>query len=276
MPARKSNHSPIAILTDFGYRDHYAGVVKGVIAKIAPEAPLIDITHGIPPQSVTAGAVALAQSWKYFPASTVFLAIVDPGVGTSRAAIALETRNGARFVGPDNGLMSLAAPRDSIKQAVRLTSSRYQLPNLSSTFHGRDLFAPAAAHIWRGIALSKFGPPIKSFEQLDLPRPAESGSTIKGEVIYVDAYGNLVTNLDRQTVSRFAASFPDKTVSVKIKRGAAIRLLDTYALVPKGAPLATFGSFNLLEIAVRDGNAAHYFNAGPAAAVILAASTKRK
>lgn len=274
MPTR--NRSPIALLTDFGHRDHYVGVVKGVIATIAPDAPVIDITHGIPPQSVTAGAVALAQSCEYFPPSTVFLAIVDPGVGTSRAGIALETKNGARFVGPDNGLMSLAAPRDSIKQAVRLTSSRYQLPIMSSTFHGRDLFAPAAAHIWRGIPLTNFGPRIKSFEQLELPRPTESGSTLKGEVIYVDTYGNLVTNLDRQTVSRFAASFPDKTVSVKIKRGAAIKLFDTYALAPKGAPLATFGSFNLLEIAVRDGNAAHHFDAGPAAAVILAASSKRK
>jgi S-adenosylmethionine hydrolase len=276
MPPSKSNRSPIAILTDFGYRDHYVGVVKGVIATIAPAAQLIDITHGIPPQSVTVGAVALAQSWEYFPPSTVFLAIVDPGVGTSRAAIAFETRSGARFVGPDNGLMSLAAPRNSIKQAVRLTSSRYQLPSLSSTFHGRDLFAPAAAHIWRGIPLSDFGPPVKSFEQLNLPRPVESGSALKGEVIYVDAYGNLVTNLDRQTISRFAASFPDKTVSVKIRRGAAIKLLDTYALAPKGASLATFGSFNLLEIAVRDGNAAHHFDAGPATAVILAASIKRK
>jgi S-adenosyl-L-methionine hydrolase (adenosine-forming) len=276
MAPRKPDPFPIAILTDFGYQDHYVGVLKGVIAQIAPGAPVIDITHGIPAQSVTAGAIALAQSWEFFPPRTVFLAVVDPGVGTSRAAIAVETRSGARFVGPDNGLLSLAARPDSIKRAVQLTANRFRLPNLSSTFHGRDLFAPAAAHLWRGIAVNDLGPLLDSIEQLELRRPAVAGSVLEGEVIYVDGYGNLVTNLDRQIVTDFGASFPDKTLSVKIKRGAAIRLLDTYSLAPKGAPLATFGSFNLLELAIRDGNAANHFRAGPGTKVIVAAADKRK
>ncbi|MDO8432738.1 MAG: SAM-dependent chlorinase/fluorinase [Candidatus Binatus sp.] len=276
MPPRKPARSPIVILTDFGYRDHYAGVMKGVIAKIAPDASVIDLTHGIPPQSVTAGALALAQSQEYFPARSVFLAVVDPGVGTSRDAIALETRTGARFVGPDNGLLSLAATAGEIKRAVRLTSTRYRLPNLSPTFHGRDVFAPAAAHIWNGVPLTALGPELKSWHQLELPRPVESDSRLSGEVIYVDTYGNLVTNLDRETVARFAACFPTQKVSVRINRGAAIRIIDSYALAPKGAPLAIFGSFNLLEIALRDGNAAQHFDAKPGAGVILAVSARRK
>ncbi len=276
MPPRKSRRPPIVILTDFGYRDHYAGVIKGVIATIAPDAPVIDLTHGIPPQSVIAGGLVLAQSQEYFPARSVYLAVVDPGVGTSRDAIALESRSGARFVGPDNGLLSLAVKAHKIKRAVRLTSPQHRLPNLSSTFHGRDVFAPAAAHIWNGVPLTTLGPKIESWHQLDLPHPAESRSRLSGEIIYVDGYGNLVTNLDREIVARFAASFPARSLSVRINRGAAIGIFDTYALAPKGAPLATFGSFNLLEIAVRGGNAAQRFDAQPGSAVIIAASARRK
>ena len=155
--ARRASHDfPIAVLTDFGYRDHYAGVVKGVIASIAPAARVIDLTHGIPAQSIAAGAIALAQSWRYFPARTVFMAVVDPGVGTSRAPIAIETRAGARFVGPDNGLLSLAVEDAGLKRAVKLTSSRHRLSDVSSTFHARDIFAPAAAicgagHLYRRL-----------------------------------------------------------------------------------------------------------------------------
>ncbi len=274
MPPRNRNRFPIALLTDFGYRDHYAGVMKGVISTIAPDASIIDLTHGIPPQSIAAGAIALAESWRFFPPRTVFLAVVDPGVGTSRAPIALETRAGARFVGPDNGLLSLAARAAVITRAVRLTSERHRLPRVSATFHGRDIFAPASAHIWRGARLTTLGTPLKSIVQLELPRPVQSASRLSGEVIYVDSYGNLITNIDRETVERFASCFPLQTVSVRIGRGVT-KILDAYALAPKGVSLATLGSFGLLEIAVRDGNAAQHFAAGPGTAVTLTASAKR-
>lgn len=266
---------PLAIITDFGYRDHYVGAMKGVIASIAPGAAVIDITHGIPAQSIVAGAIALRETWRYFPSRTVFLAVVDPGVGTARAPIAIETRAGARFVGPDNGLLWLAANQAGIKRIVKLTSPRHRLTNVSATFHGRDIFAPAAAYLWRGASISALGPALRSIVQLDLPRPVDSARELRGEVIYVDGFGNLVSNIDRQTAEQFASRFRHKSLSVRIKRGAAMRLLDAYGDAPKGAPLAIFGSFGLLEVAVRDGNAAAHFAAGPGSSVSVVAAAGR-
>lgn len=275
MPTLARSSFPLAIITDFGYRDHYAGAMKGVIASIAPGATVIDITHGIPAQSVVAGAIALRESWRYFPARTVFLAVVDPGVGTARAPIAIESHAGARFVGPDNGLLWLAANQAGIKRIVKLTSLRHRLTNVSATFHGRDIFAPAAAYLWRGASISALGPALRSIVRLDLPPPVDSARELRGEVIYVDGFGNLVSNIDRQTAARFGSRFRHKSLSVRIKRGAAMRLLDAYGDAPKGAPLAIFGSFGLLEVAVRDGSAAAHFAAGPGASVSLAAAAGR-
>ena len=277
MPALVRNPFPLAIITDFGYRDHYVGAMKGVIASIAPEATVIDITHGVIAQCIVAGAIALRESWRYFPQRTVFLAVVDPGVGTARAPIAIETRAGARFVGPDNGLLWLAAKEAGIAKIVKLTSSRHRLTTVSSTFHGRDIFAPAAAHLWRGASISALGPTMRaaSITRLDLPRPSVSAREVRGEVIYVDGFGNLVSNIDRRTAARFGARFRQKSLSVRIEGGAAMRIVDRYADAPKGAPLATFGSFDLLEVAIRDGNAATHFGAGPGSSLSLAPAAGR-
>jgi S-adenosylmethionine hydrolase len=273
MPPLLLRPFPLAILTDFGYRDHYAGVMKGVIATIAPGANFIDITHGIEPQCTVAGAIALRESWRYFPKRTVFLAVVDPGVGTARSPIAIETRAGARFVGPDNGLLWLAANDAVIKRIVKLTSARYRLTNVSATFHGRDIFAPAAAYLWRGTPISALGPAVdaSSIVPLDLPLPVESPREVRGEVIYVDGFGNLVSNIDRLTAEQLGTRFRHKSLSVRIKRGAAMRIFDAYGDAPKGAPLAIFGSFGLLEVAIRDGNAAMHFAAGPGSSLSLVA-----
>ncbi len=260
---RRPERFPIAILTDFGYRDHYVGTMKGVIAGIAPGASLIDITHGIPPQSVAAGAIALRECWRYFPRRTVFLAVVDPEVGTARRAIAIETAAGCRLVGPDNGLLFPAAESAGIARAVELTSPRYRLKRISSTFHGRDLFAPAAAYLWKGTKLDALGRSIGGIEPLDLRHPQAAGSNLRGEIIYIDGYGNLVTNIDRESWARFAARFSGRKFSVKIRRGASLPICQTYGDVPKGAPLATFGSFELLEVAIRDGSAATRYAAQP-------------
>jgi len=217
----------------------------------------------------------LRESWRYFPARTVFLAVVDPGVGTARAPIAIETRAGARFVGPDNGLLWLAANQAGIKRIVKLTSPRHRLTNVSATFHGRDIFAPAAAYLWRGASISALGPAIRSIVQLELPRPVDWAREVRGEVIYVDGFGNLVSNIDRQAAEQFGSRFRHKSLSVRIKRGAAMRLLDAYGDAPKGVPLAIFGSFGLLEVAVRDGNAAAHFAAGPGSSVSLVAIAGR-
>jgi S-adenosylmethionine hydrolase len=273
-PFTRSRRPTLAIITDFGYRDHYVGAMKGVIASIAPATAVIDITHGIPAQSIVAGAIALRESWRYFPPRTIFLAVVDPGVGTARAPIAIDTRAGARFVGPDNGVLWLAASEAGIKRIVKLTSTRHRLTNVSATFHGRDIFAPAAAHLSRGTPLASLGPSVRSIEKLELPRPVQSLRELRGEVIYVDGFGNLVTNIERGRVAEFDASFRHKSLSVRIKSGrAAIPIVDTYAAQPKGAPLATFGSFGLLEIAIRDGNAAAHFGAEPGASVSVVGAT---
>jgi S-adenosylmethionine hydrolase len=277
-PPRRTNSSrsktvPIAILTDFGYRDHYVGVMKGVISTIAPKAPLLDITHGIPPQSVTAGAIALAQSWRFFPQRTVFVAVVDPGVGTSRLPIAIETTAGARFVGPDNGLLHLAANEAGIRRIVELRAPKYRLTNVSSTFHGRDIFAPAAAWLWSGTPTTSLGPTMARMEQLSIGTPVKRGRTLEGTVIYIDGFGNLVTNIDRASLRAFAASFRVTRLSVTISNGASMEIVQAYGDAPTGAPLAILGSFELLEIAVRDGNAASVFGLAEGAPVTVIVST---
>ena len=265
---RSQSAAPIALLTDFGYRDQYVGSMKGVLASIAPDAALLDITHGVPPQSIAAGAIALRESWRFFPRRTVFLVVVDPGVGTSRLPIAVETRAGARFVGPDNGVLSLAARDAEISRAVRLESTRHRLARPSSTFHGRDIFAPAAAFLSRGTPLGTLGSTLASIKPLHLPKPAGTAGIIRGEVLYVDAFGNLITNISSKDVARMHSSFPGKQVSVRIRRGAPMKIFNTYGEARSGAILATFGSFGLLEIAVRDASAATRLGCGVGATVV--------
>ena len=265
---RPQSDAPIALLTDFGYRDHYAGAMKGVLASIAPDAALLDITHGVPPQSIAAGAIALRESWRFFPQRTVFLVVVDPGVGTSRLPIAVETRAGARFVGPDNGVLSLAARDAGIRRAVRLESTRHRLARPSSTFHGRDIFAPAAAFLSRGTPLGTLGSTLARIKPLHLPKPDRTAGGIRGEVLYVDGFGNLITNISRKDVARLHSSFPRKQVSVRIRGGAPMKILDTYGEARPGAILATFGSFEFLEIAVRDASAATRLGCGVGATVV--------
>ena len=274
---RRRAFPPIAILTDFGYRDHYVGALKGVIASIVPEAPIIDLTHGIPPQAVAAGAIALHQAWRFFPARTIFLAVVDPGVGTTRRAIALETRAGARFVGPDNGVLWPAADEAGIIGAVELSNPRYRLKALSATFHGRDLFAPAAAYLGRGIGLGAFGPALAVDALIRPPMPPaprEAGARLTGTVVYVDGYGNLASNIDRPRYERFAGRFRGFPLWVTIGRGTRIYPHNTYGEAPAGAALAIFGSFGTLEVAVRDGNAAERFAAGPGTLVTVRAGRR--
>lgn len=267
---RVTGPAPIAMLTDFGYRDHYVGAMKGVIASIAPGAPLIDITHGVPPQSIAAGAIALAQSWRLFPPRTVFLVVVDPGVGTARLPVAVHTRAGARFVGPDNGVLSLALEEAGPLRAVELRAPRYRLGRVSATFHGRDIFAPAAAHLWRGVRLEALGPALRDgLTHLELAAPREGIDELRGEVLYLDGFGNLVSNIDRDALVHFGARFPGMELSVRINEGAPMEIREAYGRARKGAPLATFGSFDLLEIALRDGNAAERFAAGPGAVVTV-------
>jgi S-adenosylmethionine hydrolase len=255
--------APIVLLSDFGYQDHYAGVMRGVIASLAPAAPVIDLSHGVSPQNVVAGALVLRESWRFFPPASVFVVVVDPGVGTSRRAIAIETQSGARLVGPDNGVLWMTAEQAGVKLAVELTHRRYFLPDQSTTFHGRDVFAPVGAHLWNGVRPVELGPAIDDMAQLGLPVAVERDDELAGVVVYTDTFGNLVTNLARTQVEALQARFPTRRLLVRIGSGVPLALSKTYGDVPRKSPLALFGSFAMLEIAVREGNAAETLNAGP-------------
>src|SRR2546426_6359894 len=188
----------IAMLSDFGTRDHYAGTMKGVALGICPDATLVDITHEIPAHDVLGGALELAAAYKYFPAGTVFVAVVDPGVGSSRRGIAAEAGD-SRFVAPDNGVLTLVFRETPPKRVVELTERRYARPSVSRTFEGRDRFAPAAAWLAKGVELSALGRPAGAIHRVEIPQPASGPDRLTGEVLRVDRFGNLITNIDRKT-----------------------------------------------------------------------------
>src|SRR6266550_5045972 len=186
--------SVFALLTDFGLCDNYVGVLKGVIINITPQAYLIDITHNIPPQDIAAGAWVLGTSYRYFPPGTIYVCVVDPGVGSVRRPIAVCAGDWF-FVGPDNGLLSYVLATQTIYEAVLLSNPAYHLPQVSKTFQGRDIFAPVAAHLARGITLRDFGAPLdpSSLRLLDLKYASRQEGRIEGHIVYIDHFGNLIT-----------------------------------------------------------------------------------
>jgi S-adenosyl-L-methionine hydrolase (adenosine-forming) len=234
----------IVLLTDFGHRDPFVGIMKCVLATIAPRAQVIDLVHDLPAQDIHAGALALDAALPYLPPRAVVVAIVDPGVGTERRAIAGAVDD-FRFVGPDNGL--LARPLARARKIVNIVEPRYVLREVSSTFHGRDVFAPVAAHLARGLSIDKLGPRIKAIESLPIREPRRDNGVAHGEVLLVDRYGNALTNIPGDWTR------PGDVVNV---RGAALKVARTYADVRAGEPVAVISSNGALEIAVRNGDAA--------------------
>ena len=255
----------IALLTDFGTQDHYAGTMKGVAIGICPDAALIDLTHEIPPHDVTAGAIELAASYRYFPAGTIFLVVVDPGVGSSRRGLAAEA-SGYRFIAPDNGVLTLVFRDGAPRRVVELTERKYARPTVSRTFEGRDRFAPAAAWLAKGVDLSALGRPVTAWQTLSLPEPIVSASQIAGEVWRVDRFGNLITNIERATLARLA---PDRPLSITVGGHAVDALVTTYAEAAKDALCALFGSSDHLEVAVNGGSAADRLGIGRGAPVAI-------
>jgi S-adenosylmethionine hydrolase len=249
----------IALLTDFGTRDHYAGTMKGVALGICPDAVLVDITHDVPAHDVLAGALELAASYKYFPPGTVFLVVVDPGVGSSRRGVAVAAGD-FRFVAPDNGVLSLVLAEAPPRAIVELTDPRYARRSISRTFEGRDRFAPAAAWLASGLEITALGPPAAGLHTIALPRPQHTADTLHGEVVRVDRFGNLITNIDRRTFEEFAAA--RAAVMISIGDRPAAGPVSTYADAADGALTALFGSTDHLEIAVNGGSAAAVLNGG--------------
>lgn len=235
--------SLITLLTDFGTADSYVAEVKGVLLSAVPAAALVDVTHSVPPGDVRVGAYLLGRVWHRFPAGTVHLAVVDPGVGTGRAALALRA-HGHYFVGPDNGLFTLVL-RDAEVQIVSLPTP----DSASATFHGRDLFAPAAAALAAGATLARLGEPFAAMPaRLAYAEPHYEGKSVVGQVVYVDRFGTLVTNLLPDLVPSYA------TIEVEGLEVGPLRR--TFGDVPTGGLVAYVGSGGQVEIAVRDGSAA--------------------
>ena len=256
----------VALLTDFGTRDHYAGAMKGVVLGLCPDATCIDISHDIDPHDVLAGALELAACFKYFPAGTIFLVVVDPGVGSARRPIAADA-GGYRFVAPDNGVLTLVFREDPPKRVVELTERKYARATVSRTFEGRDRFAPAAAWLAKGVDLTALGKTLQAWTTIDVPSPVEAGSQLTADVLRVDRFGNLITNLDRRTFERFAGGTP---IEISAGTQGIEKVVATYAEASPGALCALFGSSDHLEIAVNGGSAAERLQLSRGAHVTIA------
>ncbi|MDI9641876.1 SAM-dependent chlorinase/fluorinase [Geitlerinema splendidum] len=239
----------MTLLSDFGRVDPYVGVMKGAIARINPNLTVIDLTHDLPPQNLQAARFCLLSSYAYFPQGTVHVAVVDPGVGSSRRAIALQLPD-AFLVGPDNGLFSGILAQEPVLVAVELTNPQYWLsPVVSQTFHGRDIFAPTGAYLATGVAIEELGRAIapETLVQLPLAEYQQQADRIQGTIQYIDRFGNLITNIPAKAVE-------GKTWWVEMA-GETIRGDRTYTSSPVGSAIALIGSHGYIELAVNQGNA---------------------
>lgn len=240
----------ITLTTDFGLQDYYVSAMKGVILQQAPDARLIDISHEIPSQDIMAGSWVLKNSAMLFPPDTVHLVVVDPGVGTTRDPVAIKLGD-QFFVGPDNGIFSLLTQDDEF-EAVRLSDQSYWRNDPSSTFHGRDIFAPVAAHLCNGVDLKKLGEPIDELQTYRWAVPIADKDGVQGWVIHIDKFGNLITNISASLVDEVIGS-----EDVKLYVGNTIlhEIGDTFGAVAEGEPVAYIGSSGMLEVAINKGNA---------------------
>jgi len=259
----------VTFTTDFGAGDGYAGAMKGVVLSLAPAAQLVDITHGVPPQDVAAGAAALAQAAPLFPPGTIHIAVVDPGVGGERADILIEA-GGSLFVGPDNGVLSLAArpPR----RIYRIENSMFRRDPVSPTFHGRDVFAPTAGRLASGARAADAGPLVDTIVELSAPPLHKSGGVVEGQVIHVDAFGNLITSLPAELFA--VGERADVLIEVEGTEGLFTPSFGrTFSDVASGALIGYIGSGGQLEIARRDGSAAARVGAGRGTGVRVTIAT---
>jgi hypothetical protein len=250
MPDNRERNPILTLTSDFGNRDQYVSAMKAVILGISPEVRLIDISHEIPPQDIMAAAWVLKNTAFLYPPGTVHLAVIDPGVGTKRKPIAVKI-NDQYFVGPDNGLFSLFLAQNNY-EAYELNNSDYWFKERSQTFHGRDIFAPVAAHLCNGVELSRLGQKIKKLVTYKWALPIADEEGIQGWVVHIDRYGNLITNISQELLEKLIDNH-----KVKIFVGNTIihEIEDTFGSVPEGEPTAIVGSSGMLEIVVNKGNA---------------------
>ncbi len=256
----------VALLSDFGTRDHYVGAMKGVILGICPDATLVDISHDIPAHDVLTAGLELAAAYRYFPAGSVFLVVVDPGVGSERRGVAAETGD-YRFVAPDNGVLTAVLDAAPPRRVVELTERRYARPTVSRTFEGRDRFAPAAAWVAKGVQLSALGRPVADYRTLDLPVPELAADRVVGCVLRIDRFGNLVSNIDRKTFDRLAQQ--GASIQIEVGPHGIDRLVETYTDIGDDEVCALFGSTEHLEFAANSTSAVERLGVERGAAVVV-------
>lgn len=248
----------ITLTTDYGTNDHLVGAMKGVILGINPDVMLVDITHGVIAHDILDGALTIGQAFRYYPPKTVHVVVVDPGVGTPRRPI-LVAADQHYLVGPDNGVFSAVFDQTEALYVWNLTSEHYFRQPISKTFHGRDIFAPVAAWLTKSWQTSAFGEPITDFVRFALPKPKADGQTIKGVILRIDHFGNLVTNITAENSPSILTA--NGKLTIRAGNGSATKIVSTFAQGPAGEPVGIIGSSGYLEICVNKGNAARALSA---------------
>lgn len=244
----------IALLTDFGEEDFFVGSLKGVMATINPSVLIVDITHHVPSFDVLAGSFILFAAYKYYPTGSIFLAVVDPGVGTARKILLAETEN-YMFIAPDNGVVSLALEAENTKTLIDVKNTKYFLPAPTSTFEGRDKMAPVAAWLSKGVAPSEFGSHISDYTKMDVKRPHIEKDEILGHILYVDKFGNCITDIPTEEFHRIKDETEEKRVMCRVGEKDIARFEPSYSFVNRDELFVLPGSLGLIEIAVREGSA---------------------
>ena len=242
----------ITLMTDFGTSDHYVGVMKGVILNINRQVEIVDITHAVPPQDIHGAAFLIDSAYRYFPTGTIHVIVVDPGVGSERRAVACQTET-AYFVYPDNGILTHILQNEKHAHAVAVENPAYFLPQVSNTFHGRDIFAPVGAHLSRGVPIGELGNPVTQPVQLTIPEPQVTEEAVIGHIIWIDSFGNLVTDVSREILESLERQ---NGVVIHAESAKIDHFNRSYAESEIGEVLAIIGSFNRLEISINQGNAA--------------------
>jgi S-adenosylmethionine hydrolase len=269
--AAHSRRPLIVFLSDFGTLDDAVAICKGVMLGVAPNAEIIDLTHQVTPYSIPEGARLLARTARYYPAGTVFVAVIDPGVGTSRKSVVVKTRRGQYFVLPDNGLVTPLVDRDGLEGAREIRNPAWLIGGrLSSTFHGRDVFSPVAAHLARGEDWMRVGPALATLTRLEIPQATVDDRGVTGTVVALDGpYGNLVTNIDGDALRGLGYGLGD---DVRMRVGATelvVPYVSTFGDVPAGRPLAFVDSRGLLSLAINQGNFAQSHGVTPPVTLVI-------
>jgi S-adenosylmethionine hydrolase len=261
----------IVFMTDFGTVDDAVAICKGVIKTLAPDAEIVDLTHQVTPYAISEGARLLSRTSQYYPPGTIFLTVIDPGVGTSRRSIIVRTKRGQYFVLPDNGLITLVVDRDGIEGIREITNPKWSFAGSnSSTFHGRDIYSPAAAHLQRGDDWTDAGPELKSVMRLDIPRVTVDSTGIQGQVVALDGpFGNLVTNIEGRDLAKLGYRIGD-TVRVRLSGSEySVPFVTTFGKVSIGKPLLFIDSRGLVSLAINQGNFASKYGIAPPVRVMI-------